>query len=104
MSSRAAIYARLSRDPTGAAESVDRQLADCRALAAREGWAAVTEYVDRDRSAYQRGVEREAYDQMFADVEAGRIDVVIAWKPDRLARRALDMAKLRDLLERTGAR
>ena len=48
---RAAIYARISRDVTGEGLGVERQLADCRALASERGWAVAEEYVDNDISA-----------------------------------------------------
>ena len=47
----AAIYARISRDREGAGLGVERQEADCRALAERLGWDVVAVYVDNDISA-----------------------------------------------------
>jgi DNA invertase Pin-like site-specific DNA recombinase len=101
---RAGVYARLSRDPDGDAGSVDRQLGDARERAEREGWTIVAEYVDRDRSASKRGVVREQWERMLADLRRGRLDVIIAWRADRLARRPIAMATLRDVLDETGKR
>lgn len=101
---RAAVYARLSRDPDGTAESVARQVADCRRLAESRGWEVAVERVDRDRSASNRRVTREAWEALLGDVQSGSVEVVIAWRADRLARRASDMARLRDVLEESGAR
>jgi site-specific DNA recombinase len=101
---RAGVYVRLSRDPDGIAGSIDRQRDDCLARIDREQWTVGGEYVDRDRSASRRGVVREQWDRMLADLRAGRLDVIVAWRADRLARRPLDMATLRDLLDETGAR
>ena len=48
----AAIYARISSDQDGTTLGVQRQLEDCRKLAADLGWQVVDEYVDNDLSAY----------------------------------------------------
>src|SRR4051794_8199741 len=49
---RAAIYVRISDDPTGLRAGVERQLADSLTLAEREAWQVVGTYEDNDRSAY----------------------------------------------------
>src|SRR4051794_37473104 len=51
---RAAIYARISQDRSGAQAGVTRQLEDTRKLAADLGWEVVEEFVDNDVSAKQR--------------------------------------------------
>ena len=48
----AVIYCRISRDREGAALGVDRQRADCEALAARLGWEVVGIHTDNDLSSY----------------------------------------------------
>lgn len=58
MAKAAAIYARISDDRTGTRLGVERQLADCRRLAAERGWNVAQEYVDNDRSAF-RGATRD---------------------------------------------
>jgi len=45
---RAAIYCRISRDKVGAGLGVERQQADCRALAERLGWSVVEAFSDDD--------------------------------------------------------
>lgn len=85
---RVAIYDRLSKDRTGEAESVENRVAECRRYADLKGWSVVGEpYVDRDVSGYKRGVVRQAFDRLLADVDAGGIDVVLVWKLDRFGRR-----------------
>lgn len=90
---RAALYARISFDKRKGTEhegaGVDRQLADGEALAGARGWAVVDRYVDNDRSAFD-GAERPEYERLLADMEDGRIDVVIAWHGDRLWRSVLE--------------
>ena len=48
----AAIYARISADVEGKSLGVQRQLEDCRKLAADRGWPVGAEYVDNDVSAF----------------------------------------------------
>jgi site-specific DNA recombinase len=82
---RAAIYARISRDREGGGLGVDRQRDDCRALAARLGWDVVAVYTDNDLSAYA-GKPRPGYRALLDAIDAGQVNAVIAWHPDRLHR------------------
>lgn len=92
---RAAIYARISDARDGDTAGVDRQEADCRALATERGWEVVGVYIDNDRSAYT-GKRRPAFEDMLTAVQAGGIDVVICWAADRLYRRLNDLERLVD--------
>lgn len=86
----AAIYARISLDRHDG-EGVERQLADARALVADRGWSAV-EYVDNDISAYRKR-ERPAWLELVRDLNAGKVDAVVAYHPDReIARGSLRTA------------
>jgi site-specific DNA recombinase len=85
----AAIYARISDDRDGSGLGVERQLQDCRRLAAERGWPVAEEYVDNDRSAF-RGASRERYAQMVEDIAAGHRDGVIVYHQDRLTRTPLE--------------
>lgn len=100
MSSRAAIYTRISRDPCGTGLGVARQEAECRDLAARIDAQVVRVYVDDDSSAFC-GVPRPAFEQLLDDVKAGLVDVVIAWHPDRLYRRQRDLLPFIDTVQAT---
>jgi DNA invertase Pin-like site-specific DNA recombinase len=97
----AAIYARISSDQTGQGLGVTRQLEDCRRLAAERGWTVASEYVDNDISAY-RGKARPEYARMLGDIEAGRIDGVIAYHQDRLTRRPMEWEQFVELCDRAG--
>src|SRR5437773_7836486 len=99
---RTALYARLSQDRNGESTGTDRQLADARAVAAARGWQVVAEHVDRDLSAYS-GTERPGFEQLLADVEGGSIDLILAWKLDRLLRRPRDFERVWALCEAAGA-
>jgi DNA invertase Pin-like site-specific DNA recombinase len=99
---KAALYARLSRDRSGEETATARQLEDCRAFAAARGWQIVGEYTDADVSAYKRNVARPGYDGMLAELDAGGFDVIVAWKLDRLLRRVMDFEKLWERCEPHG--
>lgn len=99
----AAIYARISRDTTGEGLGVERQLEDCRKLAASRGWVVAEEYVDNDISAYG-GKRRPAYGRMLADITEGRRDAVVAYHTDRLTRRPAELEEFASLCEAAGMR
>lgn len=82
---RAAIYCRISKDKVGAGLGVERQVADCRELAARLGWTVVEVFEDNDISAFS-GKRRPNYRRMLEAIRAGRVDAVLAWHTDRLHR------------------
>ena len=96
---RAAIYARISNDKTGAGMGVERQREDCAQLAERLGWDIVETFADNDISAYS-GKPRPAYRQMLEAIEEGRINAVIAWHTDRLHRSNVELETFIDLCER----
>ena len=47
-------------------------------------------------------MERPALQRLLADIEAGRIDVIVVYKVDRLTRALSDFAKLVDVFDRRG--
>jgi len=96
---RAAIYCRISQDRAGAGLGVDRQEADCRALAKRLGWTVVDVYIDNDVSAYS-GKPRPAYRRMLADLESKRVNAVLAWHTDRLHRSPVELEAYVDICDR----
>ena len=87
---RAAIYVRISRDKEGAGLGVERQEADCRALAEQLGWTIVAVHSDNDLSAYS-GKPRPGYLALLADLRAGVADAVVCWHTDRLHRRPVEL-------------
>lgn len=95
---RAAAYLRQSKDQNGTGLAVARQREDCLKLCRERGWE-VSEYVDNDVSAYS-GVIRPAYARMLADIEAGKVDAVVAWDLDRLHRRPIELEHFIDLADR----
>lgn len=98
---KAAVYAHISRDEFGEALGVGRQQDDCRAICDRRGWPSPRMYVDNDVSAYS-GRTRPEYRRLLADVEAGAVDVVLAWAPERLHRSPRELEDFLELIEHTG--
>lgn len=84
----AAIYLRQSEDRDGNMLAVDRQRIDCQKLCQSRGWSWV-EYVENDTSA-STGT-RPRYQDMLADIRAGKISAVVAWDLDRLHRRPIEL-------------
>lgn len=73
----AAVYLRISSDPTGNALGVARQREDCQKLWASRGWLPI-EYCDNDTSA-SSGKRRPAYQRMLTDIADVRVGAVVAW-------------------------
>lgn len=95
----AGIYCRLSYAPDGSLEKVERQEADCRALAERLGWTVHKVYPDNSRSAWKRDRKRPAWDQMLKDIEVGSLDGILVYHGDRLIRQPWDLELLLKLAD-----
>lgn len=99
MPKAAAIYARISSDPTGAQLGVTRQIEDCQALATRRGWPVRDVYIDDDRSAFS-GRVRPEYRRMLEDITAHAIDAVVVWHLDRLHRQPRELEAFFDVCDK----
>jgi len=102
-----AIYARLSQedaDPRpGQATATQRQVADCRARAEREGWNVVAVYDDPDHSASDLKRRRPAFERMLGDLTDGvRVDAVLTYKLDRLLRHPREAERVIELADERG--
>ena len=95
---RCAIYTRKSTEHGLELEfnSLDAQREACEAYIksqASQGWKALPQRYDDP--AYSGGnLDRPALKKLLADIEAGRVDVVVVYKIDRLTRSLADFAKL----------
>jgi len=98
---RAALYLRISSDPSGQRAGVQRQADECAELIESRGWTVAATFEDNDRSAFS-GRRREGYEQLLAAVEAGSVDAVVAWHPDRLHRSPTELERFIDLVEAHG--
>lgn len=103
---RAGIYCRISKDRrvegTHTMLGVERQEEDCRALCATLGWEVAEVFVDNDISA-TTGKPRPAYQRMLAMVEAGEVDAIVCWHPDRLYRTVVDLNDLVKVCDKSRA-
>jgi DNA invertase Pin-like site-specific DNA recombinase len=95
---RCAIYTRKSTEHGLELEfnSLDAQRDACEAYIksqASQGWRALPQHYDDP--AYSGGnLARPALQQLLKDIDAGRIDVIVVYKIDRLTRSLADFAKL----------
>lgn len=79
---RVAIYARVSTD----GQTADNQLAELRAVACRNDWMVVEEFVDHGISGAKGRDKRPAFDALCRAAVRKEFDVVMAWSVDRLGR------------------
>ena len=104
---RCAIYTRKSSDEGLEQEfnSLDAQYESCKAYILsqkHEGWAAARERYDD--GGYSGGsMERPGLQHLLADIAAGKIDVIVIYKIDRLTRSLADFARIIEIMERHGA-
>ncbi len=101
---RAAVYTRKSSEEGLDQEfnSLDAQREACEAYITSqksEGWSLIrTRYDDGGWSG--GNIERPALQALLADVRAGRIDIIVVYKVDRLSRSLSDFAQMVDLFDR----
>lgn len=104
---RCGIYTRKSTEEglEQAFNSLDAQREACSAYISsqrHEGWVEL-------RDAYDDGgfsggtMERPGLKRLLADVQAGRVDVIVVYKVDRLTRALSDFAKIVEVLDARGA-
>ncbi|MBF0140576.1 MAG: recombinase family protein [Magnetococcales bacterium] len=101
---RCAVYTRKSTEEGLDMDfnTLDAQREACEAYIASqksEGWFLVPDRYD-DGGFSGGNLERPALKQLLADVEAGKINVVVVYKIDRLTRSLLDFSKLVEQFDR----
>jgi DNA invertase Pin-like site-specific DNA recombinase len=100
---RCAIYTRKSSEEGLEQDfnSLDAQREACEAYIAsqkHEGWNALVEMYD-DGGFSGGTMERPAVQRLLADVAAGKVDVVVVYKVDRLTRALSDFAKIVEIFD-----
>ena len=103
-----ALYTRKSTEEglEQAFNSLDTQREACAAYVksqASEGWRAVRARYD-DGGFSGASMERPALKQLLCDIEAGKVDVVVVYKIDRLTRSLPDFARMIEIFDRRRAR
>jgi DNA invertase Pin-like site-specific DNA recombinase len=96
MKRTAGIYLRISDDREGDALGVKRQEQDCKKKAKALGWSVGAVYRDNDISGWS-GAHRPQWELMLDDLEAGRINAVIAYSSARMYRRTRELERLIDM-------
>lgn len=103
---RCAIYTRKSTEEGLEQDfnSLDAQREACAAYILsqkHEGWAELSDRYD-DGGFSGGSMDRPGLKQLLTDVEAGRIDIIVVYKVDRLTRSLADFAKMVDLFDGAG--
>jgi len=102
-----AIYTRTSTEE-GLAQDFNSLHAQAEACAAfiksqtSEGWVAARR-VYEDGGFSGGSIERPALRELLEDIKAGRVDVVVVYKVDRLTRSLADFAKIVEIMDAEGA-
>lgn len=104
---RCAIYTRKSTEDGLEQEfnSLDAQYEACAAYAVsqrHEGWKVIAERYE-DGGFSGGNLERPGLKRLLADVAAGKVDVILLYKIDRLTRSLSDFARIVDVLDKAGA-
>ncbi len=102
-----AIYTRKSSEEGLEQEfnSLDAQREACEAFIKSQkhaGWVCVRDLYD-DGGLSGGSMQRPALQRLLADIRAGKVQIVVVYKVDRLTRSLADFAKIVDVLDATGA-
>lgn len=103
---RCAVYCRVSTDERldQSFNSIDAQREAGQAFIASqraEGWIPVAD--DYDDGGFSGGnMDRPALKRLMADIEAGKIDIVVVYKIDRLTRSLTDFARMVEIFDQHG--
>ncbi len=85
-----ALYSRISTSD----QNLGMQREDLQAMCAARRWDNLKEYEDTISGAKR---ERPALDRLIADIKVGRVNRVVVWRYDRMARGALHFLELLEL-------
>ena len=104
---RCAVYTRKSTDDGLEQEfnSLDAQYEACAAYALsqrHEGWIVVPDRYD-DGGFSGGNMQRSGLKRLLADIAAGKVDIILVYKIDRLTRSLADFAKIVEVLDSAGA-
>lgn len=107
MNRRAAIYVRTSSEHQGEKSSPEEQEADCRRLAEEHGLDVVSVYKDIKKYRAKRRMvdpsgtrsDRPGLVAMLQDARAGKFEVILAWREDRLYRGMRAMLNVLDVVQ-----
>lgn len=104
MTSRVAIYARVSTSNQTIAQTIEQQLQRLQAFVNQQGWELRAKHIFRDDGRSGTDLKRAGLDQLRDAVRYGEIDRIIVTSPDRLARNYVHQMILLEELEKGGCR
>ncbi|HSO52816.1 MAG TPA: recombinase family protein, partial [Actinomycetes bacterium] len=99
-----AVLRRSRLNSDGTEGSTARQERAIQAYVKANGMGRVVAVYSDIASAHNEKARRPDFENALADIRAGRIDGIIAWKVDRLTRRRSQARKLLTILEKCGGR
>ncbi|MBT3704716.1 recombinase family protein [Candidatus Peregrinibacteria bacterium] len=97
---RCVIYLRKSEDdPKKQVRSIKDQKRECLMLAERSGMKVKNEDIIEEERSAKRSGNRSKFTKLIEDIRKRKIDGLIAWHPDRLARNMKEAGEIIDLLD-----
>ncbi|OGG49276.1 hypothetical protein A2704_01090 [Candidatus Kaiserbacteria bacterium RIFCSPHIGHO2_01_FULL_54_36b] len=95
---RYCLYARKSTEQDEVqALSIDSQIKEMSALAARDGLDVVV--TKRESHSAKETGQRPVFNEMVDELRAGKYNGILTWAPDRISRNAGDLGKVVDLMD-----
>lgn len=103
---RAVVYTRLSRRTDTNEVNLADQAKRCREFADRQGWEVVEVVDDYGESAFEReaATDRPGFARVLELVAERSVDVVLAWRPDRLWRDPIEASVVMRACRRAGVK
>jgi DNA invertase Pin-like site-specific DNA recombinase len=98
MIKRVAIYARVSTDK----QTTENQLNQLRAIADKNDWQIVTEFIDEGISGAKGRDKRPQFDALLKGAVRREFDMVMSWSVDRLGRSLQHLVEFLDELHSVG--
>lgn len=102
MTSRVAIYARVSTPNQAQAQTIEQQLERLRAHVQSQDWSLKDAHIFRDDGHSGARLNRPGLDRLRDVVKFGEVERILVTSPDRLARNYVHQMVLLDELERFG--
>jgi DNA invertase Pin-like site-specific DNA recombinase len=101
---RAGVYNRVSDDQNGRSKSTGQQDDENREAAEAEGWVIAATYTEPEGASASRFATkvREEWERCRADLDAGKLDVLVMWEASRSARRMAPFVELLDACRERG--
>jgi DNA invertase Pin-like site-specific DNA recombinase len=101
---RAGVYNRVSDDQNGRSKSTDQQNEENLAAVDGEGWSLAATYTEPEGASASRFATkaREEWKRCRADLDAGKLDVLVIWEASRSARRMAPFVELLDTCRERG--